>query len=313
VVLSSLAIIRPKQDSVDSSYLKYVLKAPFFINEAIGRKTGVAIRRIILKNLKTITIPVPPLEVQKRIVEILDEAFEGIERSIELTKQNLINARELFESYLNNIFTNKGDDWVEKKLGDLYEFKNGINFDKNQKGEKGILTIDVLNMYSNTKFVSLKKLYRVDKKVNKEYVLNSDDILFVRSSVKKEGVGWATLFESNIKEPVTYCGFIIRARPLKFNITNPNFLLFFFRSKNTREKIISLSKKSTITNINQDLLSNFTIFYPNLSKQQFIVEKLDQLLIETQRLEENYKRKLELLEELKQSILERAFRGELTQ
>ena len=61
-------------------------------------------------------IPFPPIDEQKRIVAILDEAFEGIDQAIRNTEKNLANARELFESYLNKIFTQKGDDWEGKKL-----------------------------------------------------------------------------------------------------------------------------------------------------------------------------------------------------
>jgi type I restriction enzyme S subunit len=61
VVLSSLAIIRPDSNRIDSTFLKWILKSPAFLEEAVGKKTGAAIRRIILRNLKLIPIPVPPI------------------------------------------------------------------------------------------------------------------------------------------------------------------------------------------------------------------------------------------------------------
>jgi len=67
-------------------------------------------------------------------VAIADEAFEGIDRAIRNTEKNLSNARELFESYLNSIFTQKGDGWEEKKLGDIATLRNGLNFTKSSKG-----------------------------------------------------------------------------------------------------------------------------------------------------------------------------------
>jgi type I restriction enzyme, S subunit len=75
----------------------------------------------VLKNLKTIPVPFPLLPEQKRIVAILDEAFEGISGAVANAEKNLANARELFESYLNKVFTEKGKGWVEKKLGDVCE------------------------------------------------------------------------------------------------------------------------------------------------------------------------------------------------
>ena len=81
-------------------------------------------------------------------------------------------------------------DWELKKFGDIAEFKNGINFSSDQKGDIGILTIDVLNMYGSGFAVTFDKLYRVDKGINESYFLKSGDLLFVRSSLKREGVGW---------------------------------------------------------------------------------------------------------------------------
>ena len=76
--------------------------------------------------MEKIKIPVPPIEEQKRIVEILDKAFEGIAQAEANTRRNLINARELFDSYLNNIFRERGDEWTDKNLKDIaIEFGRG--------------------------------------------------------------------------------------------------------------------------------------------------------------------------------------------
>jgi type I restriction enzyme S subunit len=277
----------------------------------IDAGTGATVQGVKVTFVKALKIPLPPLEEQKQIVTILDEAFEGIDKAIENTEKNLANAREIFESYLNSIFINKGDDWVEKKLGDVCEFKNGINFDKTQKGNQGILTVDVLNMYSENNYLSLDSLYRVDKEIKKDYLLKKGDLLFVRSSVKREGVGWAAYFP-DFFESVTFCGFIIRARIIEKFIIDPDFLVYYFRSKRSREEIIAKAKQATITNINQGLLSELLITYPVHKKQIQIITTINELKEETQRLETIYKRKIEALKELKQSILQKAFTGELT-
>ena len=87
--------------------------------------SGMAQPKLNQKSLNSINIPIPPLPEQKRIVSIVDEAFEGIDRAIANTKKNLTNARELFESYLNAIFSQKGDGWSEKRLSDLSEVQSG--------------------------------------------------------------------------------------------------------------------------------------------------------------------------------------------
>jgi type I restriction enzyme S subunit len=165
-------------------------------------------------------------------------------------------------------------DWEMVRLGTIADFKNGINFKKEQRGEEGILTVDVLNMYSEIIFINPTNLYRVniDLTHNQDYILKEGDILFVRSSVKREGVGWASLFKP-FDEPVTFCGFIIRARLLRKNII-PNFLIYFLRSNSMRENLISGAGQVAITNISQNTLQNLNIVIPPLPEQQKIAEIL---------------------------------------
>lgn len=198
--------------------------------------------------------------------------------------------------------------WEVKTLGDVYSFKNGINFDKTQKNGEGILTIDVFNMYCDGLQVNVDNLYRVNKKISEDYILMNGDILIVRSSVKEEGVAWATFFEE-VSEPITFCGFIIRGRPIQK--INGKYVVYYLRSHAVRKELISKSVKSTITNINQAILSEVKIPLPPLPEQQRIVAKLDALREETQRLETIYQRKLAALDELKKSLLHQAFNGEL--
>ncbi len=77
-------------------------------------------------NLAKFEIPFPPLPEQKRIVAILDEAFEGIAAAVANAEKNLANARELFESYLNAVFTQKGEGWAEMTLGDIGSSQSGL-------------------------------------------------------------------------------------------------------------------------------------------------------------------------------------------
>jgi type I restriction enzyme S subunit len=114
---------------IDPYFLKYSLMV--FIDQLNGISHGSAYQALPIEKLKKHKIPKPPVREQKRIVAILDEAFEGIDRAIANTEKNLANSRELFESYLNAISTQKGDGWVEKKLEDIFSIKHGFAF----KGE----------------------------------------------------------------------------------------------------------------------------------------------------------------------------------
>jgi type I restriction enzyme S subunit len=199
--------------------------------------------------------------------------------------------------------------WVWTSLGDITTFKNGINFNGTQKGNTGMLTIDVLNMYSNSIHVNLENLYRVDIQLKDDYLLKYGDILFVRSSVRREGVGWATLFKE-IKEPVTFCGFIIRAR-LQNKEISPEYLTYYSRTNSAREKIISSSSQVTITNINQKSLGKIPIPIPPLAEQHRIVAEIERRLSVADEIEKTVDQSLKQSERLRQSILKRAFEGKL--
>ena len=299
--------ILPNQQTIpEFIYYTFLLKK----NELVATASGNAQPNISQTKIKNTLIPLPPLPEQRRIVGILDEAFAGIDKIIANTEQNLSNARELFESYLNNAFTQKADGWSYRKLGELFEFKNGINFTKEERSDEGFLTIDVRNMYCDGTTVSLDDLYRVNKQVSSDYLLIENDVLFVRSSVKREGVGWPAVFISH-HEPVTFCGFIIRARPIQSGEYNSNLLIHYLRQNVVRERLVSLSKQATITNVNQRALADFLVLVPPRNEQPRLLDQLDQLSSATQRLEAIYQQKLDALNELKQSILHKAFRGEL--
>ena len=102
------------------------MKSPAFLAVAIGKKTGVAIRRIILKTLKQITIPVPPLPEQQGIVAVLDEAFAGIATAKANAEKNLRNSGAIFESHLQAVFArHKDEGWEPHQLGNVCGFVRG--------------------------------------------------------------------------------------------------------------------------------------------------------------------------------------------
>ena len=111
-------------------YLFYALKLLNLQKLAKGVKPG-----INRNDVYALEIPVPPLPVQRRIVAILDKAFERIDSAVANTEKNLANVRELFSNYLDSVFVQPREGWVQKRLGDIAAFKNGLNFTKGSKGE----------------------------------------------------------------------------------------------------------------------------------------------------------------------------------
>ena len=132
-ITGNAMVIRPKQEGIDIRFLEYILRGGINISEAI---TGAAQPQITRTNLSPLKISYPTsLIEQQRIVAILDEAFEAIAATRANAEQNRQNARALFDSYLQSVFSQRDDGWTEKPLGEMAMFRNGVNFTKSSQGE----------------------------------------------------------------------------------------------------------------------------------------------------------------------------------
>ena len=191
------------------------------------------------------------------------------------------------------------NDWESMKLKDVASFKNGLNFSKDKVG-RGLQVVDVLNMYGAGIGIDNSSLYRVNINVADDYLLRENDILFVRSSLKREGVGWSAIFNGDI-EPMSFCGFLIRAR-LKTSKLLPLFIAYYLRSPIARQKTIALSGTVAITNINQVGLGLLDVPVPSEGEQRKIaeilstvdeaIEKTDAIIEETRQLKKGLMQKL---------------------
>jgi type I restriction enzyme S subunit len=116
VIGQRLITMQPDQAVIDSTFLKYSILSPQFQAEIESRATGATVLGIKAKLLKQVPFTYPPIPEQKRIVALLDTVFSDLDQARTKTEQNLKNARELFDSYLEQVFNQKGDGWVEKTL-----------------------------------------------------------------------------------------------------------------------------------------------------------------------------------------------------
>lgn len=264
-------------------YVVFVLNSPEIIKGHYSIERGATHAHLSLEQVKNTVIPLPPIEEQRRMVAILSERLAAVDQARRATQAQLEAAQALPAAYLREIFNSpEAQTWKRKPLGDVADFKNGINFTSDQKG-KGLLTVDVLNMYSDNLFIRINDLYRVDIEASEDYLLKPDDILFVRSSVKQEGVGWTALCP-DLQEPMTFCGFIIRTRLTTYELI-PEFLAHYCRTSFVREELISKSGTGTITNISQTQLKTLTVPLPSLDDQKRIVQALNEKVQETHRLQ----------------------------
>ncbi len=310
VAASYLIRLRVQDPTISAKFIsKYFQTRKYWDNVSSGI-SGSAQGGFNASKLSALAIPIPPLPEQKRIVAILDEAFEGIDRAIANTEKNLTNSRELFESYLNAIFTQKGDGWVEKKLGDIATFRNGLNFTKSSKGES--IKIVGVKDFQNHFWIQEEQLdaVTIDAELKEIDILRKGDILTVRSNGNKELIGRCIL-AGDISEKTSHSGFTIRIRIESENIY-PQFIVYSLKSRHIRKQLIESGGGISISSLNQQGLSLIILSFPTFVEQKAIVANIDQLAAETQRLETIYRQKIAALNELKQSILQKAFTGELT-
>src|SRR5690606_21952172 len=296
-------IIRFDQKQLISNWFLYYSLSNEYQNEIQKQVTGATRQRISRKNLGLVSVPIPPLPEQQRIVSILDEAFAAIDKAKANAEQNLKNAKELFESYLQGVFEKKGDGWEEKKLGEVYDVRDGTHdspkyhnqgyplvTSKNLKNHK--LTFDNIKFISETDYLNINKRSKVDV----------GDVLFAMIGT----IGNPVVIEDEPNYAIKNVALFKVG-----NNQNSYFLKYFLDSKQTIEKMMRDAKGTTQKFVGLGYLRSFPILLPPLKDQQTIVRQLDALRAETQKLEAVYQQKIDDLEELKKSILQKAFAGEL--
>ena len=173
--------------------------------------------------------------------------------------------------------------WEQRKLGDMGQFKNGMNFSKDAM-DKGYPFVNLQNIFGKN-IIETENLGLAEASDTqlKEYNLKQGDVLFVRSSVKLEGVGEAALVPKDL-ENTTYSGFVIRFRDE--SDMDSNFKRFIFGTKPIRNQIMAKATNSANKNISQDVLNNLELYVPTKEEQEKIGEyfsNLDNLITLHQR------------------------------
>ncbi|MES2190417.1 MAG: restriction endonuclease subunit S [Pseudomonadota bacterium] len=251
----------------------------------------------------------PGYEEQQRIVAILDEAFDGIATAKANAEKNLQNARALFESHLDSVFAQRDDGWALTNLGDLATFRNGINFTKSSRGD----TVKIVGVRDFQKdfWAPLDSLDTVttDGVLPESDMLKEHDLLFVRSNGNKELIG-RCLLVGPVNTRITHSGFTIRAR-LNGDAVKPEYLCHFLKSNKAKREMIDSGAGANISSLNQTTLAGLLIPFPSVAAQDLIVQKIQTVAAETQRLESIYQQKLAAVDELKKSLLHQAFSGRL--
>ena len=293
--------IIPKSNNLDVRFLFRWLQSVSHIIQAEG--TGATVKGVKLPFVKSLSMPLPPLPEQKRIVAILDEVFAGIATAVANTEKNLTNARELFESYLHSVFNLGRHDWQKRKLGEVTNVQSGGT----PLRSKPEYWNGDIPWYASGE---LNDLTTSDpaRYITKAGLENSNAKVFPRGSLLIGMYDTAALKMAMLNRDAAFNQAIAAASPdesldLRFvffaiNAAKSSLLL---ERRGVRQKNLSLGK-----------IKSIQLPVPSLKEQRRVADMLLSLVDDIGRLESVGRTKLGALAELKQSLLQKAFSGELT-
>jgi type I restriction enzyme S subunit len=301
-VVATMQYLIPKKGN-DINFIKYFLEGIDFEKH----RSGSTIPHIYFKDYKSEKFPRLPLPEQQRIVSILDECFTAIDKAKAHAEQNLKNAKELFEGYLQGVFVN--GNWEMKKWGELCDFVRGPfggSLKKNIFKESGYVVYEQKHAIHNH-FNQLR--YFIDEeKFNemKRFEMLPGDIIMSCSGVT---LGRVAVVPDGIPKGIINQA-LLKLTPKK-NVS-VHFIKHWLRSNIFQKIIFDYSGGAAIPNVpSAKILKDIKIPCPSLKEQERIVNEIETVLNETKRLENIYVQKIEDLNELKKSILQKAFAGEL--
>ena len=309
----SLALLRPSE-AVLPAFLLYFINSPLAKNQFTKRLKGIGVPNLHLEEIREVEIPYPESKVeQRRLVDILDEAFQDLAIAEANSEKNLRNARALFDSHLQSVFTQDNKGWVQHKLKSITT-KIGSGATPRGGGEsyklEGISLIRSLNVhdlgfrYSKLAFLDdtqAGELSNVEVRPG-DVLLNITGASVARCCVVPEDV-----LPARVNQHVSII------RPIGDKLDS-DFLHYLLISTPYKSQLLQTGEEggSTRQAITKAQIQDFSVEYPaTLKEQKTIVASLDAMLGRTNRLAHLYEQKLAALEALKKSLLHQAFTGKL--
>lgn len=305
IINQALLKLTPSKQ-ISNDFLKLWMQSESFQDSLKAYAQGAAIQNVAsVAILKNIEIPLPSISEQKRIVSILDETFAAIDKAKANVEKNLRNAKEVFERYLQNLFTSTDEGWAESKISTVCELKSGTTISPSlERNEGDVLYTKVgdMNLPQNLVEINTSSRFVNRKEIKHVQIIPEGSVIF-----PKRGGAIATNKKRKIIKPTIVDLNTMAIIPGK-KIDN-DFFFHWFALIDLNE----ISNGTSIPQINNYSFDGIYIRYPiSLIEQQKLVQMIDLLSIETKKLESIYWQKLNDLEELKKSILQKAFAGELT-
>jgi len=287
----------------DHSFLTYLLN--FKNIREFARQAAQPV--ISNSSLKDVVLEFPKsLSEQQRIVSILSEAFEAIATAKANAEQNLKNAKELFDSYLQGVFKNKGENWEEKSLGEVIQKTQ--NVDPTKTPDEEFIYLDVSSVNRESKEIENPTLVKGKNAPSRaRKLVKTNDVIF--ATVRPTHSRVALITEEYNDQVCSTGYFVLRTK----DFLNNNLVFYFLLTYGFNKQMEKLQKGASYPAVTDSEVKGVIISYPKSKfEQQSIVQKLDALSTETKKLEAIYLKKIADLEELKKSVLQKAFNGELT-
>lgn len=285
-------------------YLYYCFRSKK--DELVSQAVGGAQPNISQIKIRNTKIPLPPLPEQQRIVSILDQAFAAIDKAKANAEQNLKNAKELFESYLGEVFEKKGEGWEVKTLKEVCAKITDGTHQTPKYFDEGVIFLSSRNVTSgkidweNIKYIDEKQHFEMHKRVAPRV----GDILLAKNGT----TGVAAMVDRDLVFDI----YVSLAHIRVLDEITPDFMLNFINSPIAKKQFNKRLKGSGVPNLHLEEIREVEISFPKSKKEQNeLVQKINNFSIETKKLEMIYQNKISDLEGLKKSVLEKAFNGEL--
>jgi type I restriction enzyme S subunit len=292
-------------------FLYYYLSSNVDLLNSLG--TGATFRELSGNKLKDVTIPVPPLSEQKHIELILDAALSSIAVAKEKAERNLRNSRSLSENALENIFTRQNKNWVKKPLYELCDIKHGFAFRSDFfTGHGDYVLLTPGNFYESGGYRDRgeKQKYYCGE-IPEGFILEKGDLLVAMTEQAAGLLGSPIIVpESNKYLHNQRLGLVIKKQGVPWI---NEFFFYVFNTKKVRQELHDSASGVKVRHTSPKKIGDVEVsFPPTIPEQRSIVSTLEELQKITKHLETIYQRKLAYLDELKKSVLHKAFNGELS-
>ena len=301
VLGSDINILRTENKYLLSTYLSYIFNYGIK-RELASYAKGTNILHLSNKDIKKLSIPVPSLPEQKRIVEKLDKIFGNIDKAKEKTTHNLKNVQEVFEARMDSILKPHSD-WHNVKMSEVCDVRDGTH-DSPKYIKSGFPLVTSKNLKNGTLvFDNIKYICQEDyDHINERSKVDIGDVLFAMIGT----IGNPVVVTEEPRYAIKNMALFKHSKEIL-----PSFLKYILESRVVLDKMQKEANGTTQKFVSLGYLRNFIISLPSIKQQSDIIKELDSLRTKTQELEKIYTKKLADLDELKQSVLQQAFSGKL--